>query len=114
MIDIEEITNGVRVHFEDHGSCEGNIVVGCDGAHSIVRQIMWGKANISSPGLICAGEKRSKMLPTFGERMSLFPNSYGFCISLSCRSSSTHCGPRKERIKHYSEQRVFDVSGHTT
>ncbi|KAF6218597.1 hypothetical protein HO133_005948 [Letharia lupina] len=58
VTDIIEDCNGVRVVFEN-GSCQGDIVAGCDGVHSVVRQIMWEKANKLSPGLISAREKRS-------------------------------------------------------
>lgn len=57
VFDIIHTSSGVRVLFED-GACEGDIVVGCDGIHSTIRQIMWENANKSLPGLISADEKR--------------------------------------------------------
>ena len=57
VTDIVEDTDSVRVLYED-GTCEGDIVVGCDGVHSTVRQIMWANANRRSPRMITAAEKR--------------------------------------------------------
>ena len=59
VTDILNHDNGVRVFF-DTGACEGDIVIGCDGVHSAVREIMWRNANESSTRLISATEKRSK------------------------------------------------------
>lgn len=59
MTDILEDCDGVRVVYQD-GICQGDIVAGCDGVHSVVRQIMWERANRVSPGLINAKEKRSE------------------------------------------------------
>lgn len=56
VIGISDISNSVRVFFED-GACEGDIVVGCDGTHSKIRELMWENANRSLPDLISADEK---------------------------------------------------------
>lgn len=61
VIDILETEHEVRVFFED-GACRGDIVVGCDGVHSTVRQFMWTKANTLFPGLINAEEKRCMVI----------------------------------------------------
>ncbi|KAK2041996.1 hypothetical protein LZ31DRAFT_596776 [Colletotrichum somersetense] len=41
--------------------CEfiGDVVVGADGVHSRIREIMWGKANEANPGTIMVEEKRA-------------------------------------------------------
>ena len=57
VTDVLDYDNGVRVLFHN-GACEGDIVVGCDGVHSVVRQFMWKTANKSFPRSITAVEKR--------------------------------------------------------
>ena len=66
MTDILEEDDGVRVVFQD-GFCQGDIVAGCDGVHSVVRQIMWDTADRMSPGLIKAEEKSCKESKSFGQ-----------------------------------------------
>lgn len=51
----------MRLRLEDGGTEEGDIVVGCDGAHSVVRDAMWRMASKVSPGLITAPEKECKI-----------------------------------------------------
>ena len=58
--DIVEDDDGVRVHITDGTVEEGDIVVGADGVHSAVRELMWKNANASVPGLISAAEKRCR------------------------------------------------------
>ncbi len=38
----------------------GDLVVGADGVHSKVRELMWKHANEAIPGFISAAEKRCK------------------------------------------------------
>ncbi len=52
--------DGVKVESEDHAIYEGDIVVGCDGVNSIVRDFMWESANKAVPGSISAAEKSCK------------------------------------------------------
>lgn len=55
-----ESEEGIEVNFAD-GTCErGDIVVGADGVHSVVRQAMWDCANRLEPGLITVEEKKSR------------------------------------------------------
>lgn len=61
VISIVEHEEGVRLRMEDGSTEEGDIVVGCDGAHSIVRDAMWQMASKVSPGLITASEKGCKV-----------------------------------------------------
>ncbi|KAH8704707.1 FAD binding domain-containing protein [Talaromyces proteolyticus] len=56
---VTETEDGVEVHTEDGAKYEGDIVVGCDGVNSTVRDIMWANANRAIPGYISAAEKRS-------------------------------------------------------
>ena len=50
----------VRVELADGTEHTGDLVVGADGVHSKIREIMWEKANKIIPGFISAEEKRSK------------------------------------------------------
>ena len=61
MISIIEHEEGVRLKMEDGSTEEGDIVVGCDGAHSVVRDAMWRMASKVSPGLITTQEKECKV-----------------------------------------------------
>ena len=57
---IKEDRDGVEVSCHDGTTERGDIVIGCDGVHSLVRQMMWENAARLSPGLITADEKKSK------------------------------------------------------
>ena len=56
-----QTTDGVRVETEDNATYEGDIVVGCDGVNSLVRDFMWESANKAVPGSISAAEKSCKL-----------------------------------------------------
>ena len=60
VVKISDNGHGVRVDFKDGSFEEGDIVVGCDGAHSIVREAMWEMASKVSPNLIPVSEKNCK------------------------------------------------------
>ena len=57
---IQENEDGVEVFCHDGTSERGDLVIGCDGVHSKVRQTMWENAAKIDPGLITASEKKSK------------------------------------------------------
>ncbi|KAJ5694682.1 hypothetical protein N7536_005094 [Penicillium majusculum] len=57
--DIAESENGVRVYLNDGSYEDGDIVVGCDGVASRVRQIMWNHANQAVPNTITPKEMQS-------------------------------------------------------
>ena len=58
VVDIVENEKSVKAYLDD-GTCEeGDIIVGCDGVHSVVRSFMWDNANKISPGAVSAAEKR--------------------------------------------------------
>lgn len=59
--DIQEDQDGVEVFCQDGTSERGDMVIGCDGVHSKVREIMWEKAARLAPGLITADEKKSEL-----------------------------------------------------
>ena len=59
--DIQEDQDGVEVFCQDGTSERGDIVIGCDGVHNKVREIMWENAARLAPGLITANEKKSEL-----------------------------------------------------
>jgi 2-polyprenyl-6-methoxyphenol hydroxylase-like FAD-dependent oxidoreductase len=59
---ITETADSVRVLLKDGSVEEGDIVVGCDGVNSSVRQIMWDNANAAVPNTITSEEKRCRFL----------------------------------------------------
>lgn len=65
---VQEDEEGVEVFCDDGTSERGDLVIGCDGVHSKVRQTMWENAAKLEPGLITASEKKSK--PIFRESPS--------------------------------------------
>ncbi|KAJ8096591.1 hypothetical protein POJ06DRAFT_286786 [Lipomyces tetrasporus] len=57
--EITQFVSGVEVKLSD-GTVEiGDLIIGCDGVHSMTRSAMWEHANKTSPGLITAKEKTS-------------------------------------------------------
>lgn len=63
VVDVIDKDEGVRVELQDGTIEEGDILIGCDGVHSSVRELMWREANASIPGHISAREKRCKLWP---------------------------------------------------
>ena len=60
VMDIYDGVDGVEVMLAD-GTCEkGDMVIGCDGVHSLIRETMWDQGNRSIPGLITVQEKKCK------------------------------------------------------
>ncbi|KAF5570493.1 FAD binding domain-containing protein [Fusarium phyllophilum] len=57
--DIIEENSIARVILADGREFVGDVVVGSDGVHSKVREIMWDKANALHPGMITVDEKRA-------------------------------------------------------
>ena len=57
---VQEDENGIEVFCHDGTSERGDLVIGCDGIHSKVRQMMWQNAAKLKPGLITASEKKSE------------------------------------------------------
>ena len=60
VVDVIENDDGVRVELQDGTVEEGDILIGCDGVHSTVRELMWRNANASIPDHISSREKRCK------------------------------------------------------
>ena len=62
VVDVFDNEDGVRVELQDGTFEEGDILVGCDGVHSAVRELMWRNANKDIPDHISAREKRCMSL----------------------------------------------------
>ncbi|OTB04018.1 hypothetical protein M426DRAFT_262514 [Hypoxylon sp. CI-4A] len=56
---IKEFDSGVEVILADGSIEKGDIIIGCDGAYSAVRNSMWEHADKVTPGLISTKEKTS-------------------------------------------------------
>ncbi|KAI1825904.1 FAD binding domain-containing protein [Xylaria intraflava] len=59
VVDIVDGPEDITVKLEDGSTEVGDLVVGCDGVHSIVRELMWRNANATIPNYIRAEEKQS-------------------------------------------------------
>lgn len=59
VVDVVDNEEGVIVKLDDGTTEEGDILIGCDGVHSTVRELMWRNANASIPNYINTEEKRS-------------------------------------------------------
>ncbi|PKX89962.1 FAD-dependent oxidoreductase [Aspergillus novofumigatus IBT 16806] len=57
--DVTQDSNGVEVILGDGTVERGDMVLGCDGVHSLVKQRMWDLANQNIPGVITTQEKTS-------------------------------------------------------
>lgn len=62
VIEVHESYEGVSVLLDDGSREDGDVLIGCDGVHSFVRQNMWNQADTISPGLISISEKKSVQL----------------------------------------------------
>ncbi|KAJ2992880.1 hypothetical protein NUW58_g2021 [Xylaria curta] len=58
VVDIVDGPDGVSVKLENGTVEDGDIVIGCDGVHSTIRELMWRNANASIPEYISTKEKR--------------------------------------------------------
>ena len=52
MTALEQRTDGVRIHFERHGSIDADFVIGADGINSMVREILLGPAQPNYTGYV--------------------------------------------------------------
>ncbi|KAI1444244.1 FAD/NAD(P)-binding domain-containing protein [Annulohypoxylon stygium] len=57
--DVKQNANGVEVLLSDGTSEKGDLVLGCDGVYSRIRNLMWNHADAVSPGRISSEEKSS-------------------------------------------------------
>lgn len=56
VIRVDHSANVVEVFVEDGSSYSGDVVVGCDGIHSLVRSEMWRHADLNQPGKLLADQ----------------------------------------------------------
>lgn len=56
---IEHTENGVRVHLADGSVEEGDMVIGADGVHSVVKEQIWKYAEKHEPGTIPESDKNA-------------------------------------------------------
>ena len=57
VISVLNKDQGVEVETDDKMVYKGDIVIGCDGVNSIVRDFMWDNANTAKPGFITGAEQ---------------------------------------------------------
>ncbi len=84
---IEHTETGVRIHLADGSMEEGDMVVGADGVHSLVRKLMWDYAAEHEPGSIPEADKE---VMSFGEFRGLF--------GVSTLPDSTQLGPADTHV----------------
>ena len=77
MAKVVHSDTGVRVITKDGEEFAGDIVVGVDGVHSVIRQEMWALADKLSPGLISDKEKQDSKLRISGPMISSSNLIYG-------------------------------------
>lgn len=65
VVKVDESKTGVQVTTQDGEIYRGDILVGADGVHSVVRKEMWRIANESNPGFFHANEGDSKWSAPF-------------------------------------------------
>lgn len=59
VVDVVDNEDGVSVKLDDGTTEEGDVLIGCDGVHSTVRELMWRNANLTTPDYISTNEKKS-------------------------------------------------------
>ena len=60
VIQVDHMDERVIVHCSDGSQYEGDIIVGADGVHSLIRQEMWRASEAVQPGFVSEKEKTSK------------------------------------------------------
>ncbi|KAK0644427.1 hypothetical protein B0T16DRAFT_331705 [Cercophora newfieldiana] len=76
---VKEIVEGngtAKVLLDDGTEHRGDLVIGADGVHSLVRELMWKKANETIDGYIPAAEKRT-MKTTYVAIIAIVPQMPG-------------------------------------
>ncbi|KAI9690115.1 MAG: hypothetical protein M1822_009076 [Bathelium mastoideum] len=113
---IREDENGVEVFCHDGTSERGDIVIGCDGVHSKVRQTMWEHAAKLQPSLITAQEKKT-MTTTWNCLVGVDPgepdldheigavHNNGYSFLVSAQPDKTYWFAFRRATKPYSTYR---------
>lgn len=55
--EVKQTAQGVEIKLQDGRTEAGDMVLGCDGVHSLVRTAMWDHAEKTTSSLITAKEK---------------------------------------------------------
>lgn len=67
VTEIHDGVDGVEARLADGTNEWGDMIIGCDGVHSMVRETMWDQSNKSATGLVTVKEKKCTY-PTFWTR----------------------------------------------
>ncbi|KAK2596121.1 hypothetical protein QQS21_006468 [Conoideocrella luteorostrata] len=59
VIEVLDTGTNILAKLDDGTVEEGDMLIGCDGVHSTVRELMWRNANVAVPNLITTREKTS-------------------------------------------------------
>ncbi|KAL9018348.1 MAG: hypothetical protein Q9185_004317 [Variospora sp. 1 TL-2023] len=83
-------SDSVRVILSDGSHEEGDILVGCDGVNSVIREQLWEYANGTIPSAVSANEKRSPTIAGMAVgNMTTVPNR-GFSFMVTALPDQTY------------------------
>ena len=88
MAHIESTENGVRVVLSDGSVEEGDIVIGADGVHSVVKSQMWEYASKADPKAIPESDKTAMF------------TEFGGLFGVSKQKDSFGLGPGDQHVVH--------------
>ncbi|KAK8062459.1 hypothetical protein PG997_014556 [Apiospora hydei] len=100
--DVKQFSDRVEVRLSTGEIEVGDMVLGCDGVHSLVRGVMWDYATKTSPGLIQAKEKASLKtswktlifitpgIPALGERDLTVTYNDGFTFLVTSQPDAVY------------------------
>ncbi|KAK8029894.1 FAD binding domain protein [Apiospora rasikravindrae] len=100
--DVEQFSDRVEVRLSTGEIEVGDMVLGCDGVHSLVRSAMWDYATRTSPGLVQAKEKTSLKtswktlifitpgIPALGERDLTVTYNDGFTFLVTSQPDAVY------------------------
>lgn len=100
--DVAQFPDRVEVKLSNGEVETGDMVLGCDGVHSLVRQVMWDHATKTSPGLIQTKEKTSLKtswktlvfvtpgIPELGERDLTVTYNDGFTFLITSQPGAVY------------------------
>ncbi|KAF2143952.1 uncharacterized protein K452DRAFT_224000 [Aplosporella prunicola CBS 121167] len=89
VVDVIDSEDNVKAILADGTVEEGDLLIGCDGVHSLIRSFMWRNANAAIPGLITATEKKKTAFHTDWTALVGFgPTLPG---TSTCDVSIAHC-----------------------
>ncbi|KAF2137749.1 uncharacterized protein K452DRAFT_235327 [Aplosporella prunicola CBS 121167] len=86
VVDITDSDDNVKAVLADGTIEEGDLLIGSDGVHSLIRSLMWRNANAAIPGLITTTEKKS----LFTDWSALIGFSPTLPSMSNCNVSVTH------------------------